>query len=127
MQIIKRHIKVKKYLSLLFVLIIICNITNAPNKVMAAEPWVAIEGGTNGIQNTDVRYNTIVQRGVHNSADDNSIRYKTLYYKMAIQKYNISEKFTTGSNASIDIAYVPFNFGTETDNGTTKTTEYMSL
>jgi hypothetical protein len=68
---------------------------------------------------------TIVQKGIHNSADEKSTRYKTLYYKMAIQRYNLSEKFTTGNNASINFAYVPFEFGKETDNGTTKTTEYI--
>jgi len=121
---LKPKINLKKLGIFLVFILLINNFYNI-KIVKAAAPWVTIEGGTNGIQETEVLGDQIIQTGVHNSANENSIRYKTLCYKMAVQRYNISEKFTSGSNASINVAYVPFVFGNETDNGTIKTTKYI--
>lgn len=91
----------------------------------ADDDWISIDGGENGSQETESRGDTIVQTGKHNSADDNVIRYKTLYFRMTRQKYDLSKKFDEGNNSSIEYEYVPFEFGDEKVNGTIKTVEYI--
>ncbi len=91
----------------------------------ADDDWIKIVGGVNGSQNTRNDRDRIIQTGTHNSADDNAIRYKTLYFRMTKQKYDLSNKFDEGSNTSIKYELVPFNFGDEKDDGTTKTVEYI--
>ena len=86
-----QHIKIQKVVAFFLILLIMFKITNITDIVKAAVPWVTIEGGANGIQQTEVRDDKIIQTGIHNSANDNSIRYRTLYFKMTIQKYNIAE------------------------------------
>lgn len=121
----------KYYISLLLVSIILWNSIGKISVVFGSskDKWVIINGptngSTNGTQNTEIKGDIIVQTGKHNSADDNAIRYRTLYFRMAKKMYNTGNEFTDGNNADIYYVKVPFTFGFEDDDGTTKTTQYI--
>lgn len=89
------------------------------------DDWIDIVGGENGSQDTRKRDDTIIQTGRHNSADDDAIRYKTLYFRMTSEKYKLDQRFSEGNNANVKYEYVPFEFGDQSDDGTTKTVEYI--
>ncbi len=118
-------VKIRKTLSSILICLMLLFITGDIKVVYAADNWVKIEGGETGSQETEIREDTIVQTGKHNSADDNSIRYKTLFYRMTRERYDLNLKFSEGNNSNIDYKNVPFSFGLEDDNGTTKTVEYI--
>lgn len=122
---INSRIILRRLVSFILIVIILFSCLGNIQVVSADDDWIKIVGGVNGSQNTKTKGDTIIQTGTHNSADDNVIRYKTLYFRMTKQKYDLSTKFDEGSNASIKFEYVPFEFGDEIDNGTTKIVEYI--
>ena len=88
----------KKYISLFIVLIIIANFfIDSKLQIKAAEQWVITDD-----QDKVVEEDIISWRGSHNAADPNTIRYRTAEYRMSRKKYTTSQKFTSGTNASID-------------------------
>ena len=120
--------KVRCWISFLLIsIIIIGNLIGVSVKyAKAAEDWVKINDSyNNGSQETEVDGDTIIQKGKHHSADDDVLRYETKYYRMTLDAYDLKEKFTDGKNAEIKYAYVPFTFGAEDTDGTTKFVEYI--
>ncbi|MDF2539255.1 MAG: putative secreted protein [Herbinix sp.] len=46
----------------------------------------------------------ITQEGKHNPAKDGIVRYRTIGYRLTRERYNLYQKFTSGSNAMIDFS-----------------------
>jgi hypothetical protein len=118
----------KYYRSLYFIisLFILFGYLSIPYRdAKAAEPWVKIVGSSNGIQEAETIGDTIVQKGTHNNADDDVIRYRTQFYYMTRETYDLNQKFSVGTNESIEKKVVPFVFGDERDMGGTLKVEYI--
>jgi hypothetical protein len=90
----KSGIILRRLVSFFLIVIILFSYFGDTQVVFAADDdWIKIVGGVNGSQNTRNDGDRIIQTGTHNSADDNVIRYKTLFFRMTKQKYDLSKKF----------------------------------
>lgn len=88
----------KKHISLFLVFLILASFL-LDNKIhiRAAGKWVISDD-----QEKEVKDDIITWIGIHNAADPNVIRYRTVEYRMSRKPYDTDKKFTSGSNASID-------------------------
>ncbi len=119
--------KLKNIITIISFLIITCISMNAimlsSTKTAHAE-WVTLNGIPNGIQEAEVRTSVIIQKGVHNAADDDTIRYKTDGYYMSLTPFDTDIKINSGSNASRDKKFDDVKITNEQVIGTQKYTTY---
>lgn len=123
--------KYYKYLAIiLFFLCIITRSLSSPllERSEASSGYIGglwVEGITNNNQRTfRIDDDYIIQQGTHNAANDGVIRYRTIDYRLSRQKYNLSEKFNSGSNAGIKNEPLSVSKSSGTTVGTVKTVEY---
>ncbi|MBE5967321.1 MAG: hypothetical protein E7255_10255, partial [Lachnospiraceae bacterium] len=84
-------------------LVIICLLSSLLNFLFPVEhtkaavsDWIIIGEDGKKADNNEIRW-----KGIHSAADENSIRYRTVSYRMSREKFEPKIKFTSGSNASI--------------------------
>ncbi|HWT75758.1 MAG TPA: hypothetical protein VN258_13725, partial [Mobilitalea sp.] len=124
---ILRNKRLQKIISVLLIInIIIGSFGLFTQQAEASDyEWISFEStGGNGIQSYRVYKDYIIQTGIHNTADDDSVHYVTKYYYMTKSQYALDDTFYCGSNASIPKEMLNMSILNEYVKGDIKTTEY---
>ncbi|MBH1940646.1 hypothetical protein I5677_07070 [Mobilitalea sibirica] len=112
------------------VLVILCILIGSYDnpfleRARAADTWMELDGLPNGIQKAEIKDEQIVQTGIHNAADKDLIRYKTKYYYMAIETFDIYQRMSSTRNSGIETKLVNFRYGRTHTVDNLKSVEYI--